>query len=95
VDRAEHPFRMFLRNKLPMVICTDDSGVSRNDLSHEYMLLTTRYELSYPELKTLVYNSAAYSFLPQAEKAELKAQLDARFAEFEAEMQEYKAALGD
>ncbi|MFB1007464.1 MAG: hypothetical protein QMB85_00105, partial [Sulfurospirillum sp.] len=71
---------------VPIVISTDDSGVSRNNLSHEYVLLASRYHPSYKTIKTYVYNSIDYSFLAPAEKAKIRAQLDKKFEVFEKEM---------
>ncbi len=71
---------------VPMVIATDDSGVSRNNLTHEYTLLATRYHPSYGRIKEYVYNSIKYSFLEEREKAELAKDLDRRFVKFEKEM---------
>ena len=71
---------------VPIVISTDDSGVSRNNLSHEYVLLARRYHPSYKTIKTYVYNSIEYSFLTPAEKTKMRAQLDKKFEIFEKEM---------
>lgn len=95
VEGREHPLRMFLANKVPMVICTDDSGVSRNDLSHEFMLLASRYELTYPQLKHMVYDSIRYGFLADADKQRLQTKLDQQFAAFEQQMAEYAEARGN
>ena len=45
---------------------TDDEGVSRIDLTHEYVRAVETYDLSYADLKHLVRNSLDYSFLPGA-----------------------------
>jgi adenosine deaminase/adenosine deaminase CECR1 len=81
-----HPYLIYAGYGVPLVISTDDSGVSRNNLSSEYTLLASRYHPSYAKIKEYVYNSIKYSFLPQGEKASAKNVLDRRFAEFEMEM---------
>jgi adenosine deaminase len=86
VKDSEHPYEIYSSYGVPLVISTDDSGVSRNNLSHEYMLLATRYQPSYKRIKEYVYNSIEYSFLPLEEKARLKKQLDHKFAVFERKM---------
>jgi len=83
VKNEAHPLRLYTRFGVPIVISTDDAGVSRNNLSGEYLLFVSRYKPSYDELKQVVYNSIRYSFLPDEEKRSETAKLDKRFAEFE------------
>lgn len=78
-----HPVSTYLRHGVPFVLSTDDAGVSRNDLSGEYVLFASRYRPSYDVLKKVVYNSIRYAFLTPAEKAAQTKQLDFRFARFE------------
>ena len=89
VKGRAHPYLIYSAYNVPIVICTDDSGVSRNNLSSEYVLLATRYKTSYKTVKKYVYNSINYSFLSESEKSSLINSLDVRFEEFEAEMAEY------
>jgi len=84
VKDEAHPLRLYARHGVPFLISTDDAGVSRNNLSTEYLLYVSRYRPSYDELKRVVYNSIRYAFLPEDEKREETAKLDRRFAEFEA-----------
>lgn len=89
VEGAMHVFGLLSKNRVPMVISTDDSGVSRNNLAHEYLLLSTRHKVRYGQLKQLVYNSIKYAFLTAAQKRTLKKDLDERFTEFQKTMAEY------
>ena len=83
VKNESHPVQVYRQQGVPFVISTDDAGVSRNNLSGEYMLYVSRYKPSYDSLKETVSNSIRYSFLSDAEKAaELKG-LAHRFAVFE------------
>ncbi len=84
VSAAMHPMSIYKRFNVPMVIATDDAGVSRNNLSGEYLLYMSRYQPTYDELKETVYNSIKYSFLNDSEKRGEMKGLDARFADFEA-----------
>ena len=59
--------------------------MSRIDLSHEYHRAVQTYGLAYADVKALSYNSVSYGFLPVGEKRALLAELDRRFAVFEAE----------
>src|SRR5207302_4459645 len=59
-----HPFETYRRFGVPVTLSTDDEGVSRIDLTHEYLRAALTYDLSYEELKTLARNSLEYAFLP-------------------------------
>lgn len=63
---AQHPFEAYRRAGVPLALSTDDEGVSRIDLTHEFVRATTTYGLGYADLKTLVRNSLEYAFLPGA-----------------------------
>jgi adenosine deaminase/adenosine deaminase CECR1 len=89
VKGREHPYLIYAAYDVPIVICTDDSGVSRNNLSREYVLLATRYKPSYETVKKYVYNSIKYSFLSESDKNSVTKSLDDRFDKFEAEMAKY------
>ncbi|MCF6311810.1 MAG: hypothetical protein L3J39_05095 [Verrucomicrobiales bacterium] len=86
VKGLRHPYLIYSDYGVPIVISSDDSGVSRNNLSHEYVLLATRYQPSYSQIKKYVYNSITYSFLDEKNKARLTTQLDTRFRAFEQKM---------
>ncbi|MFL4908983.1 adenosine deaminase [Streptomyces sp. MMS24-I2-30] len=59
-----HPFETYRAHGVPTVLATDDAGVSRIDISHEYQYAAGTYGLSYPELKDLARASLEYAFLP-------------------------------
>ncbi len=67
VEGAEHPFELYRSKGVPLALSTDDEGVSRIDLTHEYVRATQTYDLSYVYLKELSRNALAYSFLPGAD----------------------------
>jgi adenosine deaminase len=90
VRGENHPVILYRKHGVPFVISTDDAGVTRHNLSHEYMLFASRYKPDYAEVKKLSYNSVRYAFLPDAQKQRLTRQLDQRFDRFEAAI----AALG-
>ncbi|MGW5973517.1 adenosine deaminase family protein [Streptomyces sp. NPDC055186] len=62
----DHPFETYRAYGVPVVLATDDPGVSRIDISHEYRYAADTYGLSYPELKDLARASLEYAFLPGA-----------------------------
>ena len=84
VKNEAHPVNLYRRHGVPFVISTDDPGVSRNNLSGEYLLFVSRYKPSYRELKEVVFNSIRYSFLSDRDKEAELASLDKRFEKFEA-----------
>ena len=86
IEGANHPVTIYRKYGVPYVISTDDAGVTRHTLSNEYVLFASRYKPDYAEMKRTSYNSITYAFLPAAEKARLKRQLDERFARFEADV---------
>ena len=59
-----HPMRAYLKHKVPIALSTDDEGVARIDLTHEYQRAAETYKLTYDDLKYLSRNALAYSFLP-------------------------------
>jgi adenosine deaminase len=78
-----HPIQIYRQHQVPFVISTDDPGVSRNNLSGEYLLFISRYKPSYDELKRVVYNSIRYAFLSDDDKGAELTELNKRFAAFE------------
>ncbi|MEW1692259.1 adenosine deaminase [Streptomyces sp. NPDC091265] len=58
----EHPFNAYRRYGVPVVLSTDDPGVSRIDISHEYEYAAKTYDLGYTELKDLARASLEYAF---------------------------------
>jgi adenosine deaminase len=66
VTGHDHPFDTYRRFGVPVVLATDDPGVSRTDISHEYQYAARTYDLSYHELKDLARASLEYAFLPGA-----------------------------
>ncbi|MFJ5677821.1 adenosine deaminase [Streptomyces sp. NPDC093097] len=63
VKGAEHPFNTYRAYGVPIVLATDDPGVSRIDITHEYQYAAKTYGLGYGELKDLARASLQYSFL--------------------------------
>lgn len=84
VRGQDHPVTLYRKYGVPYVISTDDAGVTRHNLANEYTLFASRYRPSYAEIKLASYNGLRYAFLPAAHKQRLRAQLDARYAAFEA-----------
>ncbi len=64
VEGDDSPFPLYLAYRVPVALSTDDEGVSRIDLTHEFQRAVETYDLTYGELKRMVRNSMEYSFLP-------------------------------
>jgi hypothetical protein len=59
-----HPFELYMEYGVPMALSTDDEGVSRIDLTHEYQRASQTFGLSYARLRSLSRNALQYNFLP-------------------------------
>jgi adenosine deaminase len=66
VSGNEQPLPEYLRAGVPVALSTDDEGVSRIDLTHEYVRAADTYHLSYGQLKQMARASLEHSFLPGA-----------------------------
>jgi adenosine deaminase len=64
MEGDRHPFHLYRRSGVPLTINTDDEGVSRSNLTMEYVRAVRSWNLTYPDLKWLARNSLEYSFLP-------------------------------
>jgi hypothetical protein len=64
VSGDQHPFATYRRFGVPVALSTDDPGIERIDLIHEYVRAVADHALAYADLKQLVRNSIEYSFLP-------------------------------
>ncbi len=61
---STHPLPDYLRAHVPLALSTDDEGVSRIDLTHEYTRAALDYKLSYADLKRSARTSLEHAFLP-------------------------------
>jgi hypothetical protein len=66
VKGNDHPLPVYRRYNVPVALATDDEGVSRSDMTHEYLRAFETYNLSYVELKHMARESLQHSFLPGA-----------------------------
>ncbi len=88
VKGDDHPFKLYKDFQVPIVISSDDAGILRSNMIHQFELLAKRYKyVSYQDIKRYVYNSIDYSFIKEDSlKKKLKAQMDADFRKFEKEV---------
>ncbi|NIO06860.1 MAG: adenosine deaminase, partial [Deltaproteobacteria bacterium] len=64
VKGRDHPFPVYMAAGVPVTLATDDEGVERIDLTHEYVRAVLDYDLTYDDVKTLSRNGLEYAFLP-------------------------------
>ena len=62
----KHPFQYYRAAHVPVALSTDDQGVSRIDITHEYVRAAVDYHLSYQELKQLARTGLDHDFLAGA-----------------------------
>jgi len=66
VEGAWHPFPLYRAAHVPVALSTDDEGVSRIDITHEYVRAAQDYHLGYADLKGLARTGMEHSFLSGA-----------------------------
>ena len=83
VRGKDHPLPAYLAAGVPVVLSSDDAGVSRIDLTNEYFRAARDYALGYRELKAIARNALRYSFLDAEQKRDQLERFEQRSAEFE------------
>ncbi|HMX34091.1 MAG TPA: hypothetical protein PKC66_17785, partial [Leptospiraceae bacterium] len=79
-----HPFLLYHKFGVPIVITSDDMGVLRTSFTEQFAILAKRYrQISYIDIKGFIFNSIDYSFLPSKEKKNLRKKLEKEFIKFE------------
>jgi adenosine deaminase len=66
IEGDEHPFVNYRLAHVPVALSTDDEGVSRIDITHEYVRAAMDYHLNYADIKTLARTGMEHNFLPGA-----------------------------
>ena len=64
IKSPDHPLPLYRKAGVPVALSTDDEGVSRIDLTHEYVRAAEEYSLSYADLKQMARTGMEHSFLP-------------------------------
>ncbi len=80
---AQHPLATYLKYGVPVALSTDDQGVSRSDMTHEYLRAVIDQHLDYATLRQMARNSLMYSFAEAAMKERLLREFDAAMGRFE------------
>jgi adenosine deaminase len=63
ISGANHPLATYLEYGVPVALATDDEGVSRSEISMEFLKAAEDQGLGYVQLKTVARNSLQYSFI--------------------------------
>lgn len=66
VRGAQHPLAAYLKHGVPTALATDDEGVSRSEMTHEYVKAVQEQNVGYRQLKTMARNSLQYAFVEGA-----------------------------
>jgi adenosine deaminase len=64
ISGKNHPFPTYRKFGVPVALSTDDEGVSRIDITHEYVRAVETYALTYADLKQMVRTGLEHDFLP-------------------------------
>jgi adenosine deaminase len=64
VSGKDLPLPLYRKFGVPVALDTDDEGVSRINLTHEYVRAARTYDLHYADFKQMVRDSLEHSFLP-------------------------------
>jgi hypothetical protein len=64
VSGDDHPLLIYMKYGVPVALATDDEGISRSDMTHEYLRAVETYHLSYADLKRMARQSLEHSFSP-------------------------------
>jgi adenosine deaminase CECR1 len=82
-DIKEHPFPEYVRLGIPVCLSTDDRGMWDSNMTDEYFLAVTSFNLSWDELVEIGKNSLEFAFLPDREKEKLLDAYDRDITAFE------------
>jgi hypothetical protein len=63
VSGDHHPLLEYMKFGVPAALATDDEGVSRSDMTHEYLRAVETYGLSYSDLKHMARESLEHGFI--------------------------------
>lgn len=63
ITGAQHPLATYLKFGVPVALATDDEGVSRSEISREFLQAVQVQGLGYVQLKMMARNSLQYAFI--------------------------------
>src|SRR5262245_27101751 len=63
VRGKNHPLSTYIAHGVPVALATDDEGVSRSEITHEYVKAVEEQGLGYVQLKTMARTSLEHAFI--------------------------------
>jgi len=66
IEGNRHPLAEYIRAGVPVALATDDEGVSRSDMTQEYLRGALDQGLNYTQLKKMARTSLEHAFIPGA-----------------------------
>jgi adenosine deaminase len=63
ISGPQHPLATYMKYGVPVALATDDEGVSRSEISREFLKAAEDQGLGYLQLKTMARNSLQYAFI--------------------------------
>ena len=63
VRGKQHPLPIYLKYGVPVALATDDLGISRSDMTQEYLKAVEDHDLSYTQLKSMARASLEHAFI--------------------------------
>ena len=94
-DLRLHPFPSYLRQRVPVNLNTDDRGITGSNLTDEYFLAVSLFDLSWSEVVQIGRWSLEYSFAEPELKVKLLSRYDENIRAFERKYSsaDWKSAL--
>ncbi len=66
IKGPQHPLATYMKYGVPVALATDDEGVSRSEISREFLRGVQDQKLGYVQLKMMARNSLQYAFISGA-----------------------------
>jgi adenosine deaminase len=63
ITGSQHPLATYLKYGVPVALATDDAGVSRSEISREFLKAAEDQGLGYRQLKAMARNSLQFAFI--------------------------------
>jgi adenosine deaminase CECR1 len=82
-DLSKHPFSEYLRFGIPVCLNTDDAGAWDSNITDEYFLAVTNFNLTWSEIVQIGRDSLQYSFAEEPVKARMLQEYAEAVARFE------------
>lgn len=82
-DYADHPFPQYLRMGIPVALSTDDRGMWDSNMTDEFFVAVTQFNLTWAEIKRLSRTSLRHAFVEPDKRTAMLNTYNERIAAFE------------